>query len=376
VGDEQPDKTTRDAMGFRFDPVKIGFLADLEVGDDYLRRMFVDPFELAFAEGLESGTITRGVEIKVEKAFSLPHHSWTRARDGLRNLVDAGCIGVMGPLISDNSWSLTPFINEWQVPALTWCGTERYHGDYCFNLGNGGCGEEGQMMAAWLHRQGYQKIGVFNEISPNGQEYFDYFRWGCDAFGLQIVGVETITHAPENLEASMARLREANADAIAYMGFGWPTIVMGPIFERMGWDPPRIMTTAFQFCYASDEWMRAMNGWVGIDQFSEDNPLVEPFYQRFEKRFGYRPPTPNTVPLLSYDTARVFVEAIRRAPILTGPGIKTGLERIRWLPSTTGGPRTHIAAAPYDHKMFKGDWLLYRKVEVDRTVPVGLWDPV
>jgi hypothetical protein len=71
----------------------------------------------------------------------------------------------------------------------------------------------------------------------------------------------------------------------------------------------------------------------------------------------------------------VFAEAIRRAPLLTGPGIKEGLERVRFMPSVTGGPRTHIGGAPYDHKMIKGDWLLYRRVEGGRTVFVGLFEP-
>ena len=76
---------------------------------------------------------------------------------------------------------------------------------------------------------------------------------------------------------------------------------------------------------------------------------------------------PNAIPVLAYDTARVLTEAIFRAPILSGPGIKAGLENIRFLPSTTGGRHTHIAAAPHEHCMFRGDWLLYGRVTRRRT---------
>jgi len=350
--------------------VRIGFLIDMDVG---VKENFTQPFELAFAEAYEQGLFNRRIELVVEEASALPRRSWTIGRDGFRRLVEQGCVGVIGPLISDNSIALAPYINEWKVPALTWCGTERYHGEYCFNLGNGGCGEEGQLMASWLAREGYRRIGVFNELSPNGEEYFQYFRWGCDAFGLKIAGLETITQTPDDLEASVVALRDARCDALAYMGYGYPTILMGPIFQKLGWNPPRILTTALQFCYAKPEWMAALEGWTGIDQYSEDNPRVTPFLDRFERRFGRRPHT-NTVPILSYDSARVFVEALRRAPILTGEGVKAGLERIRFLPSITGGPRTHIAGGPYDHKLFKGDWLLYRRVQNGRTVLVGYFD--
>ena len=66
--------------------------------------------------------------------------------------------------------------------------------------------------------------------------------------------------------------------------------------------------------------------------------------------------------MLAYDTATVLAEAMFRAPILNPEGMKIGLERIRFLPSVTGGPRTHIAGAPGDHNLFKGDWLIYSKM--------------
>ena len=55
---------------------------------------------------------------------------------------------------------------------------------------------------------------------------------------------------------------------------------------------------------------------------------------------------PNAIPGLAYDMAAAVVEAISRATILTGPGVKTGLERIRFMPACTGGPNTHIAGGP------------------------------
>ena len=140
------------------------------------------------------------------------------------------------------------------------------------------------------------------------------------------------------------------------------------------------MTTAFQFCYASPQWMKALAGWVGIDQVCEENPEYARFLERFEKHWGYAVHHPNTVPVLAYDSGRVFTEALRRCDgVLTGWGIRDGLERTRFAPSATGGPRTHIGASREDHNLFHGDWLLYRRVveEGDRafTVFEGLWEP-
>ena len=84
---------------------------------------------------------------------------------------------------------------------------------------------------------------------------------------------------------------------------------------------------------------------------------------------------PNAIPVLAYDTARVLVEGLFRAPILSGPGLKTGLESIRFMPSTTGSAHTHIACSPYEHGMFRGDWLLYGRVTNGKLEFEGLFEP-
>ena len=71
----------------------------------------------------------------------------------------------------------------------------------------------------------------------------------------------------------------------------------------------------------------------------------------------------------------VLVEGLFRAPILSGPGVKAGLESIRFMPSTIGGPRTHIACSPYEHGMFRGDWLLYGRVTDGKLEFEGLFEP-
>jgi len=369
------------AIARALDPVRIGFLVDFWMPDAYLRKLYAEPILLAFEEAVAAGRVNRPLELVVERAFALPQHRWENALEGLRRLRAAGCVGVIGPLVSDNARTLrAPLDEEIQLPCVTWAGTSDWFGPWCFRLGNGGCTEEGVLMAAWLARRGIRRVGVMSEISPNGEEYFLAFRRAAAELDLEIRAVETISQTPMDLERKLANLRESGAEGVAYMGFGYPTALMRPIFESLGWDPPRIMTTAFQFCYASPQWMKALAGWVGIDQVCEENPEYARFLERFEKHWGYAVHHPNTVPVLAYDSGRVFTEALRRCDgVLTGWGIRDGLERTRFAPSATGGPRTHIGASREDHNLFHGDWLLYRRVveEGDRafTVLEGLWEP-
>jgi hypothetical protein len=226
-----------------------------------------------------------------------------------------------------------------------------------------------------LKRNGHERVAVLSEISPNGEEYFRYFRQECRRRGVSVAAVETVTQTPADLASNLRSLQRIEPDALVYMGYGMLAAqgLLRAALDQVAWDPPRIMTTAFMFYLMGFD---KFEGWVGIDQFDPTNPLVRRFHDRFTERYGQDPPLwPNAIPVLAYDTARVLVEGLVRAPILTGEGLKAGLERIRFLPSTTGGPRTHIACSPHEHGMFRGDWLLYGRVRNGQLEFEGLFEP-
>jgi ABC-type branched-subunit amino acid transport system substrate-binding protein len=351
--------------------IKIGWLgAALDGpggGYDKLHRM-------AFDEASESGLLDRPVEHVLEAENGLPNGSARSATDGFHWLVDQGCIAVAGAYSSDNAITVAPLANELHVPLISWAGTDRLQGEYCFRLGNGDVGGDATLVVAWLKKQGYERVAVLSEISPNGEEYFRYFRQEARRRDLRIAAVETVTQSPADLAVNLESLRAAEPDALVYMGYGMLAAkgLLREALDKLAWDPPRIMGTAFMFYLMGFD---KFEGWVGIDQLDPTNPLVPGFLDRYVTRYGENPPMwPNAIPLLAYDTARVLVEAIVRAPILSGPGIKAGLEAIRFMPSTTGGPHTHIACAPYEHGMFRGDWLLYGRVTNGQLEFEGLFE--
>ncbi len=356
--------------GLAFAPVKVGVLIDLDMGT---KEDFLATLRFAFDEAYEQRVILRPVELVVKEAVGLPRLEAKNSIDGYLDLVRQGVLCTIGPLITDNSLALAPVINETGVPAVTWTGTDRYFGEYCFNLGNGGLAEETAIMATWIRRSGFKTVGMIHEISPGGVEYAASFRYYAAKEKLDVLIEAYTTQIPEDLENTLGKIREQKPDCLAYLGYGYPTILMGPMFKSLGWDPPRIMTTAFQFCYAKPEWMAALEGWHGIDQMCEHNPLLRPLFDRVAARLGKR--RDHTVTALSYDTARLIAEGISRANLLTPKGLKEGLEKVRMLPAANGGPRTHMSLGPYDHKAYKGDWLLIRKIEGGRTVFVDLHDP-
>src|SRR5215813_3701699 len=106
--------------GLAFAPVKVGVLIDLDMGT---KEDFLAALRFAFDEAHEAGIVTRAVELVVKEAIGLPRLEAKNTIDGYLELVRAGVLCVIGPLITDNSLALAPFIEQAGVPAVTWTGT-------------------------------------------------------------------------------------------------------------------------------------------------------------------------------------------------------------------------------------------------------------
>jgi branched-chain amino acid transport system substrate-binding protein len=352
----------------RLQPIKIGLH-----GMEWAR--FEREVRMAFDEGIERGVLDRRYELLFEEDAGLPQGTAKGGINSYKRLVDAGCIAVLGANYTDSALALVDTVNEAKVPLLSMCGTDGFHGEYCFRLGNGDVGDEPALIVNWLKRQGHKRVAVMSPYSPIGEEYFRFFRQETRRSGISMAAIErsTNTTTAKELADMFSTLRAANADALVWLGYGGLVVsnTVREALELIDWDPPRIMTTAFmQYIWGFDQ----LEGWVGIDQWCTENPRMHLFHQRFVDRYGEDPwMWPNAIPGLSYDLAAATVEAIHRATVLTGPGVKDGFERIRMMPAVTGGPNTHISAGPYDHQMFKGDWLHYGRVRDGKLEYEGLY---
>jgi ABC-type branched-subunit amino acid transport system substrate-binding protein len=349
-----------ETQGDPFEPVKIGILVDMDIGQ--LLADWVDSTILAVEDSLNEGVYDRPIEIITVDARGLPRENYLKVRAGYQRLVDAGCVVVLGPMISDNSVNLRDTINATGVPCIGWTGAVRFFGEYCFTVANGDIPTEGVMGANWCRLNGHRKVGFFWERGSSGADYAEYFRSAARRVGLDVVKEVSLGPNPRDLQEHLETMRSQGAEAIVYMGYGYSTFHFARAFRSLGWDPPRFMGTAFMFYSNSNEWAEGLEGWHGVDQLGEDgtNPNYEAMLARFEARFGRL--SRNVVVALGYDTARSAVLGIGNASIPVPAEVKLGLEQIKWMPCTNGGPGTYITFAPYDHRGYKGDFLTVREL--------------
>ncbi|MBV8560984.1 MAG: branched-chain amino acid ABC transporter substrate-binding protein, partial [Acidimicrobiia bacterium] len=87
-------------QGDPFEPVKIGVLVDMDIGQ--LLADWLDPTILAIEDAMNEGVYDRPVQLVVADARGLPRENYLKCRRGYEWLVDQGCVVVLGPMISDN----------------------------------------------------------------------------------------------------------------------------------------------------------------------------------------------------------------------------------------------------------------------------------
>jgi ABC-type branched-subunit amino acid transport system substrate-binding protein len=273
-------------------------------------------------------------------------------------LVEQGCVVILGPMISDNSITLQDTVDKTGVPVIGWTGAHKFASEYCFTVANGDIPSEGVICAHWLKNQGLKRVGLFWEAGSSGRDYADYFRYTALQLGLTITREVMIEPNPRGLDEALREMKALGTEGIYYGGYGYACFHFGPALKALNWDPPKIMGTAFMFYSNTNRWEEGIDGWHGTDQLAAPgtNPNYEAMIRRFEARFGRK--TKNVVVALAYDTARAAIHGIANAKIPIPKEVKEGLERIRWMPCTNGGPATYVTFGPGDHKGYKGDFLV------------------
>jgi hypothetical protein len=114
------------------EPIRFGVVYDFknppgfpqEKRDDYFLSL-----QMVFDEGMRQGLIDRPVEIKLKEVEGLPKGSVRAVIDAYGELVDEGCLAVLGPFITDNAVPTREAIEErFRVPAISVTGTRRLVG--------------------------------------------------------------------------------------------------------------------------------------------------------------------------------------------------------------------------------------------------------
>ena len=353
-------------------PIKVGVLFDFvfpEAPDEWdFERDFFDAIRLVFDDALAGGVLDRPVEVVFRAAEGLPRGSVKDAIDATRELVDEGCLAIIGPMVTENAIPIREYLErEGRTPAIGWCGSDDWLGEWTFGLSSGSQPDEPYVLANLAAHAGHRRIGVLVEESLIGEQYLGFFRRAAAVEGLSIVAEERIFTIEHDVAAVAERLHAAAPDALVNLGFGFGIIGLNAELARLGWSPARFTGTAWQDAFIARSVRESYLGWVGLDVYDEDNRVGQAFLDRFEQRYGRRPPY--YAPGLSRDFATVVVHALADAKPLSPRGVCEALERVKMLPSASGAPGTRISYGKWTRRGWMGTGYLIAR-EFDNTDPL------
>jgi branched-chain amino acid transport system substrate-binding protein len=346
------------------EPIKVGFLIDYLSPGRTDWTPFAQPLDLVFREGLESKMIDRPVEIVYRGVQGLPKGTVKSVIDTFGELVDEGCVAVIGPHISDNAVAVRAEVERrFRVPAISVCGSEDWLGKWTFLLNNGSMTDEPILWAHLMAKAGQPTAGVLVERSYIGQAYLQNFRRAAHFEGIPIVAEEPIAQTGHDITAAVESLHRAGASAIVHCGFGLGVAEINVALQALDWDPPRYMGTAFETGFNEHLW-DAYRGWIGLEQYDEANRVGQRFLDRFEGEYGHRPEYYS--PLLWRDCAMALLYAFADAAPLSPPGVRAALERVKMLPAASGSPGTRISFGRWMHRGWVGaGYLVARSLDAD-----------
>ncbi len=352
------------------EPHRVAIIQDWGVGLQPLYDQY-DATQLAFDEAHESGLLDRPVELKVVEVEGLPYARATT----LLHAVDATVrefepIAIIGPHTSENVPIVNPYAEEVGIPFIAMCGAVDLAGPWTFLTPNGTFPDEAILMVDHaVDVCGATRIGVIREDNLLGDEYATNIKRRAQIREASIVAdvpVGSFIDA-EAATAAVEGMRDAGADAYMYVGFGANAFAVLGASQKAaaeGYDAARITMSIFMgtidglapYVGLIDNF----EGWVGVDQFDERNTTFTAMLDRFEKRFGRRPVHCYTAQ--GYDMGNVVAHGLARAKPHSRDGLRCALETIRRLDAAAGGPGNHISFGPYDHRGYKGDYIVMRQI--------------
>jgi len=349
------------------DPIRVGWVCDWPEPPQ-LHAMIMD---FAYQEAFEAGVIDRPIEIVIRGGHGLPRGRASEVVRAWQELADEGVLAIYGPQKSENALQLHDHIESvGHIPTVTICGTERFYGEWCFGVTNGALGEEPYLIANFLAARGVTQAALVVEKNQTGRDYLDAWNIAAEREGIETVRLDFIAQVETDFDGLVGRLQSDEPQAVVYFGYGYPLISLNQAMERAGWDPLRVANTAILTAVSEPEGLALVKGWVGVDQYDEENPTAQSFLDRFEASRGFRPA--NGVAMFIYDAARVIAHGIGLAPNLSPAGVRDGLEKVKWLPAATGAAGSMLNLGRYQRRAWFGpQYLVMREVFDGPTVPGG-----
>ncbi|MFM7099660.1 MAG: ABC transporter substrate-binding protein [Verrucomicrobiota bacterium] len=284
------------------------------------------------------GVLGRQVELLTEDNRSQAGESVTIVKKFIsRDQV----VAVLGEVASGRSLEAGPVCQQSGIPMVSPSSTNpkvTEVGDHVFRV----CFTDpfqGKLLAEFAAKTlKVRKVAILSDVaSAYSVGLADYFRQGFTATGGSVVAEQKFSGGDKDFKAQLTAIKASGAEALCVPGYyNEAGLVVAqarqlgitfPIFGGDGWEAPELIQIAGG---------KALENTFYSTHFSPEaaEPAVQAFVKAFQAR--HQGETPDAMAALGYDSARVLVEAIRRAGSTEGAKVREALAATRDFPCVTG----------------------------------------
>jgi branched-chain amino acid transport system substrate-binding protein len=250
---------------------------------------------------------------------------------------------LLGEVASSRSLAMAPIADTHQVPMISPSSTNpRVTKDgqktrpYVFRV----CfidPFQGTVMAKFAREtMKITKVAVLRDI---GNDYSvglaDYFSAKFKELGGQIVADQSYKAGDQDFKAQLTALRGRGPEAIYVPGYYTDVALIARQVRELGMKVPLMGGDGWDSSKLYEISQGALDGSFFSNHYSHENPapVIQDFVRRYKERFGE---VPDGLAAMGYDAARVAIDAMNRAPDLSGGAIRDAIEQTKDFEGVTG----------------------------------------
>ncbi len=246
---------------------------------------------------------------------------------------------ILGEVASTNSIAMANVAQPARVPMITPTSTNpkvTEIGDYIFRV----CfidPFQGFVMARFARDNlKLNKVAVLRDLkSDYSTGLTDVFTRKFTEMGGKIVAVETYNLGDSDFRGQLTAIKRANPDGIYVPGYYSEVGVIArqarelgltvPLMGGDGWDSDKLFELGGS----------AVEGHYFSNHYSSDDPAprVQKFVAAYKAAYGR---VPDALATLAYDAAGVAIDAMRRAPDLSGKSLRDAIAQTKDYPGVAG----------------------------------------
>ncbi|MSU36550.1 MAG: ABC transporter substrate-binding protein [Pedosphaera sp.] len=326
--------------------IRVGEYASLTGSEAAFGQSSHKGTQLAFEEINKSGGVLgRQIEHLVEDTQSKQGESATISKKFIsRDKI----VALLGEVASGRSLEAAPTCQAAGIPMISPSSTNpkvTEMGDYIFRV----CFTDpfqGRLLSEFARKTlKAQRVAILSDTaSAYSVGLAKFFKDPFMAGGGQIVLEQKYSSKDKDFKAQLTAIKAVNPDAICVPGYyteaglivaqARQLGILVPIFGGDGWEAPQLIEIAGG---------KALENTYYSTHYSSENsdPLVQAFVAAFKARFNGE--TPDAMAALGYDSAKVLIDAIKRAGSTEGPKLRDAIAATKDFPCITG--RTTLDAS-------------------------------